>query len=67
MPSPVYDLLDKEKFSRNLNIVIQVAARKLSSLGLAWCRVALERKGERALWEEDKAFQHIRMKLSHSE
>lgn len=45
MPSHVYGLLDKEKISGNLNIVIQVATRKISSLGPAWYWVTLERKG----------------------
>lgn len=67
MPTHVYGLLGKEKMSRNLNIVVQVAARKLSSLGLAWYWVALERRGERAVWEEGKAFQHIRITFSYSE
>lgn len=35
MLSHVYSVLDKEEISRNLTIVIQAAARKLSSLGLA--------------------------------
>lgn len=47
MPSHVYGLLDKEMISGNLDIVIQVATRKLSSLGPACYWVALESKEER--------------------
>jgi len=65
MPSHGCGLLDKEKTSRNLNIVVQVAARKFSSLGLVWHWVALQRKGERALWDEGTAFQCIRTILNY--